>query len=433
MKSQHSDNINDKARQQLNWQIAQTLATIITPGKRSRISPFVEAAQYFCLFDESIIPARRYEHMAEILHEHKQHIKNLAEQYTNFVKKGKIFSGTYNAGFLDVYMAYYLPVNVAKLQIIMIELARRQQIPEVLNVVDLGVGTGTTALALFDFLLAWSNVCSLYNIDFPVHSVRFKGVDESSDCLDYARKAVEGYRKALSLTQFGNSDTFISLMQEWLDACEWVEGDINRKVNIENDNGRVLLVASNIFNELEEPARENLKEMLDQLPKGSLSIFIEPGAKEETIELNRWRRQLFKHIPSLQSLGPCGQEFGNNLPWQCKQCWNSRRESFHQPLLYKKFRDECNKILPDKRGAKSFDDYENNLLSWSYILIGKDVAPVKEIFPNGKDLLRYVGTFSKYCEDGEYMPAAACPDESPSAKYYYEEKRKFEIKEFLKF
>ena len=57
---------------------------------------------------------------------------------------------------LDVYFAHYFPANLGKLQLVLLDLLRAGHFPERLHVVNLGVGPGTSFVAVLDFVLGWA-------------------------------------------------------------------------------------------------------------------------------------------------------------------------------------------------------------------------------------------------------------------------------------
>jgi hypothetical protein len=203
-------------------QVLDTLKNILAPGKRLKISPHIEAAQYLCLFGEVLEPAARNQQMYEAIRQHDARIEELAQNHSEFASRAKKFVGAYDREFLDSYMIYYFPVNVAKLQLMMLELLEREKIDPEIRVIDIGVGSGTSVLAFFDFLLAWGTVCELYDVEFPIASVQYTGVDNSQFCLRYAEKAVEAYGQGVQARGEATGNHFLGSLAEWLEKCEWV-------------------------------------------------------------------------------------------------------------------------------------------------------------------------------------------------------------------
>src|SRR5690606_33674630 len=116
-----------------------------------------------------------------------------------------------------------------------------------------------------------------------------------------------------------------------------------------------LIIASNSLNELQDAGRRHLGAMLADLADSGIAVVIEPGAEKNTHRLMRWRRDLVLRHPELRVVGPCGHSSSSPLSAACATCWNARRESLHQPLLYKRFRELASQSMKDDR---PFHDFE---------------------------------------------------------------------------
>src|SRR5215213_1686864 len=107
------------------------LETLIAPGRRSRLSPFVESAQFRVLFDEAPDMQRRVESSRDILGRHAARIQRIAGRRNIFADGGKQFAERDYADrdFLDAYLAYYFSVNVPKVQLVLLDLLRQGSLP----------------------------------------------------------------------------------------------------------------------------------------------------------------------------------------------------------------------------------------------------------------------------------------------------------------
>src|SRR4051794_15668868 len=107
--------------------LLETLETLIAPGRRSRLSPFVESAQFRVLFDEAPDAKRRLESSREILGRHACRIRQIASRWDIFADGGKQFAERDYAerDFLDAYLAYYFSVNAPKVQLVLLDLLRQ--------------------------------------------------------------------------------------------------------------------------------------------------------------------------------------------------------------------------------------------------------------------------------------------------------------------
>lgn len=188
--------------------VLQTLETLITPGKRSRLSPFVESAQLFVLFGDFPDELKRAESIQRILSQNSQRIAEIARCWSNFAQGNRDFKNQdyTDTDFLDAYLAYYFSTNVCKIQLVLLDLVRENQLQGQINLLDVGVGTGTTAIAVLDFLLAWEQICQLYGQSFPITGLRVVGIDSSSGSLNYAKKVVEAYAETLQRKLIAQSD-----------------------------------------------------------------------------------------------------------------------------------------------------------------------------------------------------------------------------------
>lgn len=360
--------------------VVHTLENLIAPGMRARLSPYVEAAQLSALFGRAPDQQRREASTNVILEQEQLRIGQLAQHWASFAAGQKDFAGNdyREADFLDAYLAYYFSVNVAKVQLVLLDLVRAGEIRGQLRLLDIGVGTGTTAVALLDFLLAWSQVCDLYGEPFPVDSVELLGIDRSEAALEWGRRVVAGYAEALDRNTGGagglnRQQTFGA----WGRAARWERHDLGTAALPDlSGYSPTLVFASNVWNELDAKGRRVIEGILAGLLPGASAVFIEPGTRKCACELMKWRRRFLEVSEDMVSLGPCGQEFGAQLPLVCDTCWHVRREAFQQTALYTNFRTACSALVVDQR---SFDDFENHLLSWSYVMLGKRASAQKAV------------------------------------------------------
>ncbi len=412
--------------------VVHTLENLIAPGLRARLSPYVEAAQLFALFGEFPDESRRAESTARIVERHRDRIGILARKWSTFASGGKDFAvNDYDElDFLDAYLAYYFSVNVAKVQLVMLDLVRAGELDGAIRLVDFGVGTGTTAVAVLDFLLAWSQVCDLYGEAFPITSVELLGIDRSGAALTRASQVVDAYAGALgrrigSLTEAGGDERpgdgprrvsdRLGMVEAWAKSARWRQHDLAAGAPGLAPEAPSLVVMSNILNELLPAAREAAEDVVRGLPAGAITVVVEPGDEKSARQLMQWRLQMMRRAEGLVSLGPCGQEFGRSLPEECSGCWQSRREAFQPTDLYKQF---CRDTQVATSRAR-LDEFENRLLSWSYVVLGarRDVGQEMPAGPPRQSALagpveslvaRYVGSYR------DRLPSSHSPDDFPS-------------------
>lgn len=404
-------------------ELVTTLETLIAPGGRSRLSPYIESAQFQLLFAEVPDPRRRYDSAQRILDRHRDRVADLVLAWASFVESGKNFAANdyTDPAFLDAYLIYYLTPNIAKIQLSLLDLVRHDALGGGLRVLDVGVGTGTTLVALLDFLIAWSNACDLYGAPFPVTDVTFVGVDCSAGSLAYASRMGAAFADALAaglaLQEPPPERSILALAERWARAAEWQQHDLDAAPCRPGDTN--LLVASNSLSELQSSGREHLGRMIAALVPQAVALVIEPGDQHSAKRLMGWRRRLLAASPRLASLGPCGACLGRSLPSSCDDCWSARRESLHQPPLYARFRKGAAERLADPR---RFDDYENRLLSWSYVFLQSAAgAPAPTVIPISPGTqwpedrqVTYIGRYTK--TNHHEGPVGYGPDDFPAGR-----------------
>lgn len=401
--------------------VFDTLRSTLAPGRRARLSPYVEACQYEMLFNEKLDLARGVQGKRAMLSRGEKRLKQLIQQGIHFQSGAKDFRGQYGSqAFLEYYLAYYMPVNVCKLQVVLLELAIRRLLPSSLHVVDMGVGTGTTAIAVLDFLLAWATVCDLYGQQLPVRNLRIDAHDASPDALSFAERTVVAYASAVGSRAGAMVGPAVEAVLRWMNnlPVTWTPCDLDRQAPAVPNDTPVLLVASNVLNELDENGKNGIARLVAGLPDKSLAVLIEPGDQKKTRGLNAWKRAAFRAASGVRTVLPCGSEF-EEQPWQCDFCWNARRESMHLTLLYEKLRAGVeSEAGPSKN--KWADSFENDLLSWSYTVLqrapwtqeSRKVVTVQE--HEGRlrvsGLLRCVGELLQPSKDSR-APDGAGPDQ----------------------
>ncbi len=402
--------------------LTETLQNLIAPGRRVRLSPFIESAQFQVLFSQQPDPRQRHHDAQKILKAHTQDIRKLAQTWLEFLKGGRSFQpGIYQQDFLRAYLAYYLTVNVCKIQLVLLELVRQERLSDSLIVEDIGVGAGTTAVAVLDFLLAYANVCDLYDAEFPIQSLQLTGSDTNPDCLRFAQKTVQAYAYALTeRISLRSEESPISdipkKIKEWAGQAQWRECDLNHYSPQTSADAPTLLFASNVLNELDQQGKRNLADTISHLAAGSIAIIIEPGEKKHTTNLNQWRKELLLRNHALTPIAPCGEEYPPHS-LQCGTCWNARRESLHQPLLYKHFRKAADAESPDPR---TFNEFENRLLSWSYVCLlhssqkHTSYPLTRKESQYSKRIRRYIGSYQSN------LPVVYDPDDVEEKKPYAE-------------
>lgn len=260
--------------------VLDTLENLLAPGGRAHLSPFIEATQIYTLFGQWVDFKHRGHSTADILNRHKEKVASLAGIWANFRNAGRNFSAELYSldDFLPAYLAYYSSVNIAKLQITLLDLLRAGELAHPSwQVSDLGVGAGTSFLAVADFLLAWKTVCDLYQAPFPVEEVGFVGLDKNPVALQYAQKTAYTYANALCMDRGVTENDFIAKLKNALEMSQWHAFDLEEGAFLPDGITPTLLIASNVFSELRPKGKAQFTKLIETLPEESTALIMEPG------------------------------------------------------------------------------------------------------------------------------------------------------------
>jgi RecQ family ATP-dependent DNA helicase len=390
--------------------LAGRLEPFLCPGKRLRLSPLVEAVQSALLFGETPRPERHAQGLGRIARGNRARLVTFAERFLA-EDGGVCFSRAFykDASSLDFYVAHYLPANVGKLQIVLLDLLRAGKLPETLRVLDLGVGPGTTFVAVTDFLLALASICDLEGLPLPVRDFSLRGLESSPECREYALRAARSMRTLLAGRAPGVREppdrngtmapgpalaTAVALSLEALAGATVRPVDlISAGADVSGD--ATCIVASNVLNEIWNGAADGLSALAAGLREGLL-IVIEPGDRQSSQRLMGWRRAVVAGTHHLRSVLPCGQEFGPALPEQCLHCWCARREHLHLGPIQRAFHLACEELAAElgwnrERKTRALA----GRMSWSYTVLaaGGDQGLLLEnrAARNGSLDLRFIG------------------------------------------
>lgn len=398
-------------------ELLESLENLIAPGGRARLSPYVETTQFRVLFGLLPDPKQRRQEMGAVLKREEKLIQALARHWTEFTQAGKEFNPSRYAEpeFLQSYLIYYFSVNIAKLQICLLDLLRAGELrfPQ-LQVLDIGLGAGTTFIAVLDFLAAWKTVCDLYSVPFPISQVRLVGLDQSSEVIQFAEKVIRAYGEVMAERNTVKVGSDFDFLLDAVQTIRFSVWDLAEHAELPSEVAPNLVVASNVYNELLATAKNNLTNILINLSEDATVFMLDPGDEKCARNLMGYREEL-SATRLFSRQGPCGEEAIGSATRSCRTCWNARRHSFHQPALYLAFREAATQFLQDKR---SLDQFENNLLSWSSFWIKRGrptIQPALPPFDPGwvewpeSRPIRYIGKY-RCCSDSEEGPAVHEPD-----------------------
>lgn len=269
--------------------------------------------------------------------------------------------GSLNQTYLDdrllstAYLQYFLPVNLAKIQVLLTEMPTPEPI-EKLSILDIGSGPGTGALAVLDW---W------YQRRWPC-AVSVTAVDRSTRALRQARQLWEGYCR---LAGPGEID------------FQTVEGDLERRAWSEQVRQKApfdLIIFANALNEVHAEASDPIiartalvEEALSLLATHGTMMIVEPALRETSRALHQVRDRLL-HEKRCTIYSPCLHE--NNCPALVKpDDWCHEERAWEPPASIQEIDGEIGFI--------------KDALKFSYLLLRKDG---KTIVDRRSDVYRVV-------------------------------------------
>jgi len=181
-------------------------------------------------------------------------------------------------GLATAYLQYFLPVNLAKVSILLEELPAIE-VEKRLSVLDVGAGPGTGGLAVLDWL----------HRRRPTVDVMMTAVDASPSALRYANRLWQRFCHAGGISR----------------AClELYEGDIGRAVHLEKIRGKGpydLIILANSLNEIAADSVDPLSTratvlsaLLDVLAPHGAVMIVEPALRETSRALFHVRDRLLQ-------------------------------------------------------------------------------------------------------------------------------------------
>ncbi len=361
--------------------VAAVLERFLCPGGKLRLSPYVEAVQCSVLLGVRPDPKHHAPSLRELVRkpEHASKFDALARRLLEQpdVAFGDAFFA--HRGPLDLYFAHYFPANLGKLQLVLLDLLRAGAFPQKLHLVDLGVGPGTSFVAVLDFVLALGALADLAGTALPLRELSLSGYDRSPTCLAYAREVLDAMGHVLEEYRdphpagpsAGPALTSAwGLVEKALADVPLRQGDVGRATPVEWAEPS-LVVLSYVLNDLHEQGSvETFEAKLAGLPEGSQLIVLEPGQQKTATQLMRWRKSLVRRMPHLRPVLPCGQEFDVHLPASCDRCWCARREDIHGSPLQRAYLDCLDEYLSAHEPPRRRQVLRNfERLSWSYCVL----------------------------------------------------------------
>ena len=283
---------------------------------------------------------------------HEKIVRGIAELSRRFNKE----RGSLNQTYLDdrllsaAYLQYFLPVNLAKIQVLLTELLAPKPV-EGWSVLDIGSGPGTGALAVLDW---W------YQRRWPC-AVSVTAVDRSTRALRQAQQLWEGYCRAAGIGEIN---------------FQTVEGDLERRAWSEQVKKKApfdLIILANALNEVHAEdghpilARTALvEEALSLLAAHGTMMIVEPALRETSRALHQVRDRLLQE-KRCTIYSPCLHE--HNCPALVRpDDWCHEERAWEPPASIQEIDGEVGFI--------------KDALKFSYLLLRKDGKTIVDRRPD---------------------------------------------------
>lgn len=289
--------------------------------------------------------------------------RGVTELSCRFTKEGKRGRAPYldDPALGSAYLAYYLPVNLAKVQTLLAELVWEQG-PSLsggrpLSVLDVGCGPGSAALAVLDWVVLAAGQSESAGAEPALDVI---ALDRSRSALAVCRRLWEAY-----LSENGAPQVRLTTHHLDLERADGLSGE-----------GRYdLIVMANSLNELFRDARdpvacrvEFIEALLERLDGHGTMMIVEPALRETSRALHRVRDLLMQR-GACTIYSPCLHE--QACPALSKDSdWCHEERPWTPPPLVTRI-DEKVGFIKDS-------------LKFSYLLLRKDgkriVSPAPDIY-----------------------------------------------------
>jgi len=281
----------------------------------------------------------------------------VAELSRRFTKDRGHLSRTYlDDGLLRAaYLRYFLPVNLAKIQLLLDEMSAPQSVKG-FSVLDIGSGPGTAMLAVLDW---W------YQRKLP-GALSVTAVDSSSGALRQAGLLWDRYCRMASIQEAGLQTSVGDLERR-----EWSE-QVRQKGPFD------LIILANCLNEIHTKGTDPIEtktglvvECLSLLTPPGTMMIVEPALRETSRALHQVRDRLLQE-KCCTLYSPCLHE--QNCPALAKaDDWCHEERTWEPPVSIQEIDEEVGFI--------------KDALKFSYLLLRKDG---KTIVNRGADVYRVV-------------------------------------------
>ena len=335
--------------------ISELIKNIIAPGDRAYYSP---------KFDNIVNQV-----LDETFEKNWRNNKAFLTQIQSEFRKQNF--STYDEEFFSAfYAAYYIPNNFYKIQLMLLELLKKQKFNfnnDSIKILDIGAAVGTTAWAVYDFIEILINIYVLYGLNFP------KQLSIEIDSIEISESNINFFEKIRGKVNH-NKSSFVNVNKPI--RANVLKGGLE-EVNIEEYD---IIFASNVICEfpsyLEQKKFAN--KIVSKQKKDSIFIIIETAFLKDTKMLKRLQYDILQN-DDISLISPCGKIAGKSE--RCNNCWSFRKENLIIPKTMKLF------------SQKDIKQDENAKIKWSYSIFSKSVQRELLNFPEPNIKLSEVPKF----------------------------------------
>lgn len=256
---------------------------------------------------------------------------------------------TYRDDIPYFYSIYYLPLNIPKIQLILLQMLKRKKFDKKIKILDIGSGVGTTAFAIIDLIAIFDNIANLFNCENIFDEVTMDFIEGSPHNINTFNENVSFF--TYRMKEYVNLEKIkINSPQQMDITKDWIK-----------DEKYDIIIFSNMLNEFDYKNRVEIaiKSTKNLNENGSL-IILEPANRKKAEDLNKLKWDIVGKT-KLNCLLPCGSSK------KCAKCWIFRKTDLvHNDLI--KYIDN---LYEKKYGKSKYKDFHNNRLKWSYIILSK--------------------------------------------------------------
>lgn len=352
--------------------VLPTLQNLIAPGRQMRLSPYIQDAQAALVFAKQ----EDLRGQGWLTPDNEAVLQTLAERWLkHLVDGGSAHSGIYDQSDETLFRAALIENAsrlIPQLQLVLLDLISTNSFPKHMNICATGETAGIHAVAILDFLLALQDACDLHSVEYPFKQVQLTLIPTGH----YSEKYGAAFIKAFEKSVVPRS---LNIPIQW-------------SQDIPSNTDLAICFADLRYDELDK--------LLPIVFNEAVVVVLERGTQDDAKELMRWRHDFLSKNTSFRTLGPCGSEFGKQLPKHCLSCAPRRFERFHYSSLYRVFFEAINALLPTYQIPS---EKLKELLEWSYVIIQGQLETKTEKIENPRlpldvrqpATLRYIRALTK--------------------------------------